>query len=110
MAEDWARQIGPEAQPIDHSIGKAPRTRSLEWCGQGRKGPSEMWIRVAMVRFRPKLAPAGKRPHARYGRPGPARIRVTPPSKLRHPVDQAHDWLPALILELTGGSLVKYPG
>ena len=58
-----------------------------------------MWIRVAVVRFRPKLAPAEKRPHARYGRPGPARkrwrenisfapsfelaaIRVTPMSKL----------------------------
>ena len=26
-----------------------------------------LWNRVAMVRFRPKLAPAGKRPHARYG-------------------------------------------
>ena len=68
-----------------------------------------MWIRVAMVRFRPKLAPAEKRPHARYGRLGPARIRVTPISKL-HATLISHDWLLARISELTGGGLVKYLG
>src|SRR5512147_2159869 len=47
--------------------------------------------------------------HARYGRPGPARIRVTPTSKL-HATLAVHDWLLLRISKRTGGGLVKYPG
>ena len=78
----------------DRSGSTGAANRSLYWQGApdsvsrrvvraGARGPRlRMWVRVAMVRFRPKLAPAEKRPHARYGRLGPARIRVTPTSNL----------------------------
>jgi len=72
------------------SGSNATANRSLYWqgrpglglsksgAGRGAKGRIQHpRIRVALVRFRPKLAPAGKRPHARSGRPGCARRRGT---------------------------------